>query len=110
MATQRPSIRGTARLMTQSPSPREPTGGSEVYAFFALAFAITWLLDLPFAVASIRHVAPPAFALPLVGLGALGPTLAALAIGAWRHELRDIFGRWRTPAIWLVFALLLPVA
>jgi uncharacterized protein len=81
------------------------SGGREVYAYFALACAITWLLDLPYVLAMVRHVAPPPYALPLTGLGAFGPTLAALAIAARRRELRDVFGRWRTHPIWILVGL-----
>jgi membrane protease YdiL (CAAX protease family) len=89
--------------MAESPK----STGRDVYSFFALAFAITWLLDLPWVLASLRHEAPPPYALALTGLGAFGPTLAALAIGAYRGGLRDIFGRWRTSPVWIVVALAL---
>jgi len=82
--------------------------GREVYPFFALAFAITWTLDLPFVLACLRHVDPPPYALPLTGLGAFGPLLAAVAVGAWRGELRGVFGRWRTSPVWILVALALP--
>lgn len=44
----------------------------DVYSFFALAFAITWLLDLPWVLACLRHTAPPPYALSLTGLGTFG--------------------------------------
>lgn len=88
--------------------PRTPAPCPEVYPFFALACAITWACDVPWVLASIRHVPPPPQAVMLTGLGALGPTLAALAIGAWRRELRDVFGRWRTRPVWILVGLLLP--
>jgi uncharacterized protein len=89
--------------------PSSPTStGREVYPFFALAFAITWLLDLPYVLASVRHEAPPPYAMALTGLGAFGPTLAALVMAARRRELRDVFGRWRTNPLWIVVALALP--
>lgn len=87
-------------------SPRST--GRDVYLFFALACGITWLLDLPYVLAMLRHEAPPPYALPLTGLGAFGPTLAALALAAWRRELRDVFGRWRTNPLWILVALALP--
>lgn len=79
--------------------------GSEAYPFFALACAITWGLDLPYVLASLRHEAPPPWALGLTGLGAFGPTLAALVIAGRRGELRDVFGRWRTGPIWILVGL-----
>jgi membrane protease YdiL (CAAX protease family) len=82
----------------------------DVWLFFALACALTWLLDLPFALALIRRVPPAPYALPLAGFGSLGPTLAALVVAARRRELRDVFGRWRTNPAWIVGALLVPLA
>jgi membrane protease YdiL (CAAX protease family) len=48
--------------------------------------------------------------MPLVGLGAFGPTLAAFAIAATRGELGEVFGRWRTSPAWVLAALLTPAA
>jgi membrane protease YdiL (CAAX protease family) len=48
--------------------------------------------------------------MPMVGLGALGPSLAAFILAARRGELRDVFGRWRTKPVWIVLGLLLPMA
>lgn len=79
--------------------------GGEVYPFFALACAITWGLDLPYVLASLRNETPPPWALGLTGLGAFGPTLAALVIAGRRGELRDVFGRWRTGPIWILVGL-----
>ena len=47
----------------------------DVVVFFALACAITWLCDAPLALAWARGAVPPAYALPLTGLGAFGPAL-----------------------------------
>ncbi len=93
--------------MSEAPAPRA-SSGREVYLFFALAFTITWLLDAPYVLASIRNVTPPPYAMPLTGLGALGPTLAALAIAGYRRELGQVFGRWRTSPRWIVLGLVLP--
>lgn len=90
--------------MEQSPAP----AGRDVYVFFALALAITWLLDLPWVLACWRHTAAPPYALPLTGLGAFGPTLAAVAVAAYRRQLRGAFGRWRTSPVWILIALALP--
>jgi len=82
----------------------------DVYWYFALACGITWSLDLPVALAWGRHLEPPSYALPLTGLGALGPTLAALLVAGRRHALRSVFGRWRTQPAWILIALLIPLA
>lgn len=81
--------------------------GSDVYVFFALAFAITWLCDAPWVLACIRHEQPPPHAMALTGLGALGPTIAAFVMAVRRRELRDVFGRWRTGPQWILIGLLL---
>lgn len=96
--------------MSDATSARPASGGGEVALFFALACGITWLLDLPMALACARHTAPPAYALPLGGLGAWGPTLAAVAVAARRREVRGVFGPWRASAVWIVAALALPAA
>ncbi len=96
--------------MAEPISARAPAGPRDVHLFFALACGITWLVDLPMALACARHVPPPAYALPLAGLGALGPTLAAFAIALRRRELRDVFGRWRTSPVWIAVGVLVPAA
>jgi CAAX protease family protein len=96
--------------MTASQGARAPVGRNDVYVFFALACGITWLLDLPLALAWAMHAVPPAHAMPMVGLGALGPSLAAFTIAARRRDLLGVFGRWRTSPIWVVLGLLLPLA
>jgi membrane protease YdiL (CAAX protease family) len=78
--------------------------------FFVLACAITWLLDLPLALSWLSQTPPPAYAMNMVGLGALGPTLAALLVAGPRGELRGVFGRWKTRPTWIVLGLLLPLA
>jgi membrane protease YdiL (CAAX protease family) len=83
---------------------------ADVLIFFALACGMTWALDLPLALAWATSAAPPSYAMPMVGLGALGPSLAAFIVAAHHGELRDVFGRWRTKPIWIVLGFLLPVA
>ncbi|MGA3122414.1 MAG: CPBP family intramembrane glutamic endopeptidase [Polyangiaceae bacterium] len=83
---------------------------NDVYAFFGLACGITWALDLPLALAWATNTTPPPYAMPMVGLGALGPSLAAFVLAARRGALHDVFGRWRTQPIWMVLGLLLPTA
>ncbi|MDP9036231.1 MAG: CPBP family glutamic-type intramembrane protease [Myxococcota bacterium] len=87
-----------------------PAGRDDVWLFFVLACGITWALDLPLAIAWATNASPPPYAMPMVGLGALGPTSAAFLLAARRGELRDVFGRWRTDPIWIVLGLFLPMA
>ncbi len=84
--------------------------GDAVVPFFVLACGITWALDLPLAIAWATNATPPAYAMSLVGLGALGPSLAAFVLAARSSEWHDVFGRWRTRPLWIVVALLLPLA
>ena len=94
--------------MTESSGRGASTGHGDVLIFFALACGITWAFDLPLALAWATNAAPPSYAMPMVGLGALGPSLAAFILAARRGELRDVFGRWRTKPIWIVLGLMLP--
>ncbi len=80
-------------------------GARGAYLFFAIACALTWAMDLPMVLALLDREPPSQQALMLTGLGALGPTLAALAIAGYRHELREVFGRWRTAPHWIVIGL-----
>ena len=86
-----------------------PARRDDICIFFVLACGITWALDLPLALAWARNTTPPACAMPMVGFGALGPSVAAFMIAAQRRELRDVFGRGRTKPIWIVLGLLLPI-
>lgn len=81
-----------------------------LFAFFALACGITWVLDLPLALAWWRRVEPEPYALGLAALSALGPTIAAVLVAAPRKELRQVFGRWRASPIWILVALATPMA
>jgi membrane protease YdiL (CAAX protease family) len=92
---------GSSNSMTTMP---------DLYRFFALACGITWLLDLPLALAWATNTPPPSYALTMTGLGAWGPTIAAFVVAARRHALRGVFGRWRARPVWIVVALLLPLA
>jgi membrane protease YdiL (CAAX protease family) len=89
-------------------------GRYDVYLFFTLACAITWLFDAPLALAWASHATPPAYALPMTGLGALGPTLAALLVAARRRALGGVFGgvfgAWRARPLWIVVGLAMPLA
>jgi membrane protease YdiL (CAAX protease family) len=87
---------------------RPPSRG--VYAFFALACAITWVLGAPAALAWAHHRAPGPGAVVCAGLSAFGPLLAALAVAGPRRELGEVFGRWRTHPAWIVVAFGAPIA
>jgi uncharacterized protein len=89
-------------------SPDHPA--RDVVVYFIGACAITWLLDLPLVVAWLGHATPAPYAIALAGLGALGPSLAALALALRRGSVRDVFGRWRTSPLWIVGGLLLAPA
>jgi CAAX protease family protein len=77
----------------------------DVYVFLVLACLVTWALDVPMARAMLAGREPGPTALALAGLGAFGPTLAALLVAGRRRELGDVFGRWRTRPIWILVAL-----
>lgn len=82
--------------------------GDGVIAFFALACAITWICAAPLAWSFWQRVPPPAYAPPLAGLSAFGPTLAAVVVAWRRGGPRQIFGPWRTSLAWIVLALFTP--
>jgi membrane protease YdiL (CAAX protease family) len=83
--------------------------------FFALAFGITWLVQLP-AVLTTRGILPgPAEQyMPFAGLGLFGPMIAALIAarieggkGGTGRFFRSIW-QWRVSPVWYVVALALP--
>jgi len=89
-----------------SASERIPFEGShDVYTFFVLACAITWATNLPWMLACVSRARPPDYAMPLMGLGAWGPTLAAVIVGARHGAMRGVFRRWKTPPSWVIVAL-----
>ena len=83
--------------------------------FFALAFTITWGLQLP-ALLAQEHIieGTPDRYMALVGLGAFGPMLAAMiaakAEGTGLKALLRPLGTWRVAARWYLAALALPGA
>lgn len=94
--------------MSAHATPSHADDSRRVYAFFAVACGITWALDLPMALALTRGAAPPPYALAMAGLGAWGPTLAALVVAS-RGRRREIFGPWRTSPRWILLALFTPL-
>lgn len=83
---------------------------SGLLLFFVLACGLTWSLDVPWVLAVLQGQPPPPYAMNLTGLGALGPTLAAVLVAWPRGESRQVFGRWRTHPLWIVVALFAPGA
>lgn len=77
--------------------------------FAVLACGTTWLLSLPLVSSWIRGVPPPPFMLALAGLGAFGPTFAAFVVAKRQRRLREVFGRFQSPPLWIVAALLAPL-
>ena len=81
--------------------------------YFALAFAVTWALDLPALLAHEGLIdGPPERYMALVGLGAFGPMVAAMIAarveGTGLKALFRPIGTWRVGVSWYFAALLLP--
>jgi uncharacterized protein len=81
--------------------------------YFALAFVITWGLQLPAVLAGQGWIAgPPERYMMLVGLGAFGPAAAAIIAarveGTGVRALLRPLGVWRVGLRWYLAALLLP--
>jgi uncharacterized protein len=96
--------------MEASPPTRPAPAGDGTLAFFVLACTLTWVLAAPAALGWMRHQSPPPYAIACAGLSAFGPLLAALAVAGPRRQLRQVFGRWRTNPVWIVFGLLVTPA
>jgi membrane protease YdiL (CAAX protease family) len=91
--------------MANATSPTPQSASTGLVLFFALAFAITWLLDIPLVLATVRQVPLSPVGMLMAGLGAWGPNLAALIVAARHGSLRGVFGRWRTAPIWIAVGL-----
>jgi uncharacterized protein len=81
--------------------------------YFALAFAVTWGLQLPALLARAGILdGPPERYMALVGLGAFGPMTAAMIAarieGTGPRALFSPLGTWRVGVKWYLAALLLP--
>ena len=86
-------------------------GSYDLPLFCVLACFITWATNLPWASACATRTSAPPYALPLIALGAFGPTFAATALAARRGALSGVFGRWHTRVCWVVLALFMsPIA
>jgi uncharacterized protein len=86
---------------------RSPAAGT--LAFFVLACAFTWTCDLSWLLAALRGVEPAAYAIPLAGLGAFGPLLAALVVARCLDPGLRVFGPWRANPALVLLALLTPL-
>jgi membrane protease YdiL (CAAX protease family) len=82
--------------------------------YFFLALMITWALDLPAFLASMRIIAPRGAYLGLVALGTFGPMLAAMVAarleGTGVRALFRPLSKWRVAARWYLAALATPAA
>ncbi len=83
------------------------------WPFFVVAFAITWGLQLPGLLAHLGVIAGPMERwLPLLGLGSLGPLLAAVAWSSRRgggSGNRALFGRLFVPGVAVGWYLVAPL-
>jgi uncharacterized protein len=91
----------------EAQSSRDSSG---VIPFVALAWATTWILAIPALRAWMAHAAPSPLAVACAGLSAFGPLIAVLLVAGPRHQLGPVFGRWRTPLVWIAVALFTPFA
>ena len=81
--------------------------------YFVLAFLVTWGLQLPALLAEEHLIAgPPDRYMALVGLGGLGPAIAAMIVarveGTGIKALLRPLRAWRVAPWWYLAALLLP--
>jgi uncharacterized protein len=112
----RRSARGAAtpaapahRAVPNAPSlPTSAAPVTEVVVFFAVAYALTWVL---FISAGLMTGVSDGVRLPLLLVGSFAPSLTAVALTARRDGragVRELLGRlllWRVRLRWYVFAL-----
>jgi uncharacterized protein len=80
-----------------------------VFAYFAIACGVTWLLASPLVVSWMHQETPPSYAMAGAGLSAFGPLIAALVVAGRQKRLGELFNRWRTNPSWIVLALFTPM-
>jgi membrane protease YdiL (CAAX protease family) len=81
-----------------------------VFAYFAIACGLTWVLATPLVVSWMHREAPPPYAVAGAGLSAFGPLVAALVVAGRQKRLGEVFRRWRTNPAWIAIALFTPMA
>lgn len=87
-----------------------PQSDRSLLAFFVLACGVTWACALPAALAWLRGQPASEGAMGLAGLSAWGPTIAAVIVASRSGRVRRVFGPWRVRPIWLIGALVVPLA
>jgi membrane protease YdiL (CAAX protease family) len=100
---------------TETRMPGKPVRAARirVAAFFALAFAVSWAVWIPTALASASS---PSLALALFPLGLFGPALAAMGLTVFfggRAGFRRFVGpvlKWRAGVQWYLVVVLGPAA
>lgn len=99
--------------MTANSSAHSERPGATL-PFFAAAYGITWSLQLPATLAYLGYLDGPLEPLMLVGgLGAFGPSLAAIAVARYEAGAAGVRALLRlrakdVAAIWYLIALALP--
>ncbi|MCX6025230.1 MAG: CPBP family intramembrane metalloprotease [Chloroflexi bacterium] len=91
-----------------------PSRRSELIAYFALAFILSWAIEIPLALSAqgLIHRSPP---MALHYLASFGPMLAALLVTLFSHGLSGVgqlltgLLRWRTPREYYAFAVAAPI-
>ncbi len=95
------------------PASTATRGQGDLVAYFVLAFAISWAIEVPIALSVHGAIAAPA-PLALHYLASFGPLLAAAAVTLVRDGppgLQRLFGglaRWRVGWSYVLFALAVP--
>jgi len=99
---------GEERDMTINTSSRMES--RVLYAFFSLAYAISWVIEIPLALKARGLIDVP-IPFTLHYLAGYGPMLAAIGV-TWltggREGLRDLFRRmfrWRVRPMWWLIAI-----